>query len=563
MALTRLSHWLIEQPEQIVAVQDGEISSTQAFISRVNSWLAILSAHQGNRWAVYHADAFEFSAILFALWQLDRTACIPSDNCSGTVERLSGYVDGFIGDFPAGLTYKDMVGNKVQSWRALPDDFIALEIYTSGSTGEPQAIAKTISQLDLEIATLESQWPSRQEAVVLTTVSHQHLYGITFRLLWPLSAGQAFARLLCEYSEDVFHQALHYAKFSLVSSPSHLSRMTTGVAWSELSERCQYIISSAAALSKKDSINVSKLLNAPVREIYGSSETGVIAWRIQQEDEGLALWQALPRVELAEGSDKLLSVNSPFVGQNTALTLSDQVLFHSKDKFELLGRKDSIVKVEGKRVSLTAVETCLRSHDWVKDIKALIVTRKRVEVVVALQLSPAGDAQLMLLGRKSVIAVLKKHLTSDFEAVVLPRKWRFIDVMPYNKQGKLPVSTLQCLFEQKPTIKWPKITSITTLEKSVSIHCHIPETLLYFDGHFADNPILPGVTQIHWAEKYGRQLLSINARFKSLEMIKFLQIIPPNIDVILSLEYNDIKNTLLFKYQSEKGVHASGRICFE
>ena len=267
--LIPLSSWLNEQPENIIAIHKSKSATTQDFLLRVQYWINVLHDQQGSRCAVYHSDAFEFLAILFALWQLDRTACIPGDNRPGTVQRLKNHVDAFVGEFPDGLTAasnivdEDQVGTK--QWRNLKPDFVALEIYTSGSTGEPKPITKTIAQIERELAVIESLWPGQQECVVLSTVSHQHLYGMTFRLFWPFSAGLTFARKLCEYSEDIVHQAKHHSAFSLISSPSHLARMNTAVNWNELAGRCHYVISAAAPLAREDSLNVAQLLNAPVR----------------------------------------------------------------------------------------------------------------------------------------------------------------------------------------------------------------------------------------------------------------------------------------------------------
>ena len=561
-----LSDWLNEQLDHIVAVQMANTVSTVDFKRRVKKWLTVLSEREGSRWAVYHADAFEFLAILFALWQLDRTACIPGDNCTGTVKRLSSYVDGFVGDFPTGLiindTSRSLEDLSTEEWKKLKPDFIALEIYTSGSTGVPKPITKTIAQLELEIDVLESQWPSQQDCVVLATVSHQHLYGMTFRLLWPFSAGQPFARSLSEYSEDIFHHAQHYEMFSLISSPSHLARMNTVVNWDGLMAQCQYVISSAAPLAKVDSVNVSGLLNTDVREIYGSSETGAIAWRIQLDDDSAPLWQALPMVDLSVASDSTLIVVAPYLANHEPLNLPDQVMFHQNGKFELIGRIDNIVKVEGKRVSLTAIERVLLEHDWVEQTKALTLNRKRVETAVVMQLTEYGAQQLKVMGRKSVINNIKSSLTGCFESVVLPRRWRFVEHLPYNEQGKLPMDTLRALFDEKST-KWPEISSTQVDDNKVTIQCYIPVELIYFDGHFDENPILPGVIQVYWAEKFGRQLLPIDGRFKRLEAVKFLKIINPNSKVTISLEYNSAKNSMTFKYQSEKGLSSTGRICFD
>ena len=563
MALVPLSRWLHHPPKQTVAFNRGEAQTSEAFQHRVQSWVGALGAHPGDRWAVYHHDAYEFLAIVFALWQLGRLACIPGGNQSGSSRRLSATVDGFAGEFnidgvvPNGL---ELV-NSDYSWTVLDSDFEGLEIYTSGSTGDPAPIRKTIAQLELEVASLEALWPQHTDAVVLATVTHQHLYGLTFRLFWPLSSGRAFERLAIEYTEDILHLADHYASFSLVSSPSHLARLNTSIDWAALHGRCQYILSSAAPLARADSLTAGQLLGARVGEIYGSSETGAIAWRSQQDSAVDALWHPLPEVKLKADAVGILVVNAPYVDNSEDFTLSDRVEFCEADGFKLIGRIDRVVKVEGKRVSLAAIEKLLLEHAWIKQARALTVERRRVETAVVVQLTAEGLHAAESLDVKEITGQFRQLLRGHFEAVVLPRRWRIVDQMPYNQQGKLPLEDLRQLFVQTP-VMWPEIIHQDTLDNQLTITCRIQAELIYFEGHFPDNPILPGIVQVHWAEAYGRQFLAVEGVFDRLEVIKFQQVITPGTDVTIRFSYDAIKGKLSFSYESDKGAHSSGRICF-
>lgn len=573
VSLTPLSSWLNKQPDYVIAVQNGRMKSTQDFLQQVQSWMNALVDHKGDRWAVYHVDAFEFLAIVFALWQLDRTACVPGDNRPGTVQRLTDHVDGFVGEFPSGTI--NIVDPKISpesnpkstsEWRDLKQDFLALEIYTSGSTGDPKPITKTVSQLERELEVLESLWPSEPKSMVITTVSHQHLYGMTFRLLWPFSSGRAFGQKLCEYPEDILYQAENLAKkhtaFSLISSPSHLGRMNDSLSWNEVADSCQYVISSAAPLARKDSLNVSQLLQAPVLEIYGSSETGAIAWRTQIDDQADALWQSLPKINLSATSENTLLVKSPYLRTIDNYILPDRVTFNSEGSFSLLGRIDRIVKVEGKRVSLAAIEKILFENTLVESVKVITLERQRVETAVVMQLTKEGKKQLKDQGRKYLIKVFKTGLSDQFEAVVLPRRWRFVDQMPYNPQSKIPLEVLQSLFEKKPVI-WPKIIDQKIDDGVLTMECFIPTELIYFEGHFDDRSILPGIVQIHWSESFGRQFFPVTGNFVRLEAIKFKKIIPPGAKVTITLKYDPANMKLRFQFGSGQNVYSSGRICFE
>ena len=561
--LTPLAQWLQRQPRQVVALGSaGELDSAQ-FIARVSAWIATLAAHPGERFAVHHDDSSEFLAILLALWQLRRIACIASDNQSGSVAQLQHQVDGFIGDFPAAANAIGSARNDAavfSNWAALSADRVLLEIHTSGSSGTPKAIAKTVTELDRELAALETRWPSDTDSMLLTTVSHHHFYGLVLALLWPFSAGRSFDTRICEFPEDIIHRGALLPGFTLVSSPSHLARFSAAFDWSAVAGRCDAAYSSAAPLRRADSQNASALLQAPVREVYGSSETGAIAWRCQQETDEDAAWCPLPGVALSATDENTLVVQA-VCHDVKRLVLPDRVEFDGAGCFRLLGRVDRIVKVEGKRVSLSLIERLLCGSDAIDEARALTLERVRVEVAVVVQLSEAGQAQLQQAGRKVLIQQLRNLLDGQLEAVAMPRRWRFVEQMPCNAQGKLPLQNLQALFESIDN-RFPQILGRRLENGRLTLRCRIQPGLEYFDGHMAGQPILPGIAQVHWAEAFGRRWLPVTGRFHRLEGIKFQNVLLPYCEVEIRLDFNADSGKLEFCFESERGVHSRGRICF-
>ncbi|MCP4391817.1 MAG: AMP-binding protein [Gammaproteobacteria bacterium] len=561
--LIPLSRWHQRPTDHHVAVNLGTPIEQQQLESRVRCWMAALRQQSGKRWGVFHSDSFEYLSILLALWQLKRTACIPSDNRPGTITRLQNELDGLVGEFDNAQALTTTQKGKLDDagWILPQAQSIALEIYTSGSTGAPKSIHKTMDQLESESAAIESLWPSQAGTVILATVSHQHIFGMTFGLFWPFSSGRAFETRFCEFNEDVRFKAGLYQRFALVSSPSHLGRFSDSIDWAGIANRCEYVVSSAAPLAREDSLQVGRLLLAPVREIYGSSETGAIASRIQLPNQIDASWHALPGVSLESTDSGTLKLGSPYLGDLDYYELPDRVAFDNDGGFSLLGRVDSIVKVEGKRVSLTAIEQLLQQSDCVKLVKALTIERSRVETAIVMQLSPVGQSLLQSRGRRALISEFRQILLQSFEAVVIPRRWRFVDEMPFNRQGKLPLDNLRALFAKNELI-WPQILEREIEQNQASMQCLIPPQLLYFDGHMPGRPILPGVVQVHWAENYGRDFFAIKGHFERLEVIKFQQVILPDYQVTLTLTYTEENRKLGFRYESDRGVHSSGRICF-
>ena len=95
----------------------------------------------------------------------------------------------------------------------------------------------------------------------------------------------------------------------------------------------------------------------------------------------------------------------------------------------------------------------------------------------------------------------------------------------------------------------------------VLLELSVPSSLAWFDGHFRQAPILPGVVQVDWAILYGRRHFALPAQFKGINALKFQQVIAPGALVQLELRV-DTPGTLQFRFFSHAGQHAGGRILF-
>ena len=108
-----------------------------------------------------------------------------------------------------------------------------------------------------------------------------------------------------------------------------------------------------------------------------------------------------------------------------------------------------------------------------------------------------------------------------------------------------------------------EILAAETTENSVQLQIRVPENLYYFQGHFPDIAILPGVVLTHWVMEYLNQYFDVDASlFTGLKGLKFQAIIRPNYELTLALtKLNDHKYS--FNYSSTHGQHASGKVLFE
>ncbi len=101
-------------------------------------------------------------------------------------------------------------------------------------------------------------------------------------------------------------------------------------------------------------------------------------------------------------------------------------------------------------------------------------------------------------------------------------------------------------------------------EHSVELHLRLDPTLFWFQGHFAVQPLLPGVAQLDWVMHYARQLLVPDARFHKIINVKFQAPLLPDNEVCLSLTWQPARDTLSFSYQRLRGEErlpaSSGKI---
>lgn len=562
-ALLHLAANLGARPaSDIVGWRGSEPVECGAFVARVRAWQAVLSVQPGRHFALYFEDSLEFAAALLGAWQAGKTAWLSADALPASCAALGAHVDGFVGEFPADCTplaAPASAGVPSAGLRVLEADHEALVVHTSGSTGAPQAIPKFLSQMASEVDVLEQMFGATLgDAAVVATVSHQHIYGLLFKVLWPLCAGRPVLAESVAYPETLA-ALLAQRPSLLVSSPAHLKRLPELAAWQDVRAQLRAVFSSGGPLPEEAAAACASLLGKTPIEVYGSSETGGVAWR---QRSASAAWNTFPNVEWRLEENGALAVRSPHLADEQWLALADRAVAAGEGRFELQGRADRIVKLEEKRISLDALEAALLASPLVAEARVqLDESAARACIAAFVVLTSAGCDQLQAQGKLAMNRALRGMLAAGAEAVALPRRWRYLERMPVNAQGKTTHAALASLLEPRPTE--PTWQELERSEGGVTLSLTVPADLLYFDGHFEGNPILPGVVQLDWAIARGRLHFPVPPVFRSVSMLKFQQVIQPGATVQLELAWDAAKSVLQFRYLSEAGQHASGRIAFE
>jgi acyl-coenzyme A synthetase/AMP-(fatty) acid ligase len=295
--------------------------------------------------------------------------------------------------------------------------------------------------LESEIGAFDELWASGLPSCRFhSTVSHRHVYGLLFRLLWPLLSRQPFAGFDLAYPEQLIKASndpeILIASPALLKRIEHLGESTR--AWTQ-------VYSSGGLLVKQAAIDSARVLGACPIEVLGSTETSGVAWR-QQTGE-VQSWLTLPAVSIRTDASGFLEVLSPFSGVDEWLPMGDFATINGDTRFDLLGRGDHIVKIEDKRVSLAAIEQALLKSAWVGDAAPVGLSKSQRQFVGAvIELTAAGRARLNALGRKTFGAMLRAELQS-IEPIARPRYFRYVDQIPENTQGKRESKILAELFE--------------------------------------------------------------------------------------------------------------------
>ncbi|MEK1909725.1 MAG: AMP-binding protein [Pseudomonas chlororaphis] len=520
------------------------------------SLAAGLQARGVQRLALHLEDAAELAIALLGAWRAGVSVLLPADLQPQTRQRWATQVDLWLTDQPGDAHLVDF--DQVPLPAAELDlDSCRLSLCTSGSSGEPKRIDKSLRQLANEVEALEQLWgEGLGQACIIGSVATQHIYGLLFRVLWPLCAGRTFVRRQLPFPEDLQRASREHPAFAWVASPALLKRMGDNLDWPALSP-VRRVFSSGGALPADAAQGLHQRLGQWPTEILGSSETGGIAWR-----QGDSLWQAFAGVELSQDSDGALLIASPYLPTGHIEHTADAARIAADGRFELLGRLDRIVKLEEKRISLPMLEQALAEHAWVAEARLGVVRENRASLGALLVLSEQGLHALRNQGRRALTQALRQHLSQHCEALALPRRWRLLRQLPLNSQGKLPQADVEALL-LAPRPRAPEVLEQLEADGEWSLQLAIPPDLAYFSGHFPQTPVLPGVVQVDWALALGQQLLDLPGRFAGMEVLKFQQLVRPGDQVQLHLRFDHERGKLYFAYRNDTAACSSGRILLE
>jgi acyl-coenzyme A synthetase/AMP-(fatty) acid ligase len=437
-----------DSPDSIVAWRDDGPVTLRRFLAEVRHLAALFPA--GNHLLNMCGDRYRFSVGLAAAILAGKVSLLPSTHTPGVVRQIRAFApdvfcltdsDSCTVDLPR-LSYPEMAAVDGKGECSVPQIDGAQRIavvFTSGSTGIPQPHDKNWAGLVSSVQAEASGIGLLPAApcTIVGTVPPQHMYGFESTVLMAWSGGHAFSHAQPFYPADIC-QALAAvpAPRVMVSSPAHLrALLESGLALPEIS----LLLSATAPLSLRIAREMEALCSAPLIEIYGSTETGLIATRrpVQAEE-----WQLLPGIELRVKNDAVFACGGHV---KTWTALNDVIEVVADRKFLLHGRVSDLVNIAGKRHSLASLNHLLNAIPGVVDGTFFMPDENGHDQITRLAACVVAPG----MAPPQLLAALREHI----DPVFLPRPLLFVDALPRNATGKLPRAALQALLQEHSRLR--------------------------------------------------------------------------------------------------------------
>lgn len=359
--------------------------------------------------------------------------------------------------FPKAIVLKEdfpLSFHKQPGYASKKDKDILCSLYTSGSTGKPKYIEKTYQNLLTELQFLKNLLEIQEHDVVLSLVPNVHIYGLLFGLLLPTLAGSQAVYTNRLLPREVMKIAVDKKASFLIGTPIHYQVFIETHDPNRKLSSLKLAVSSGGTLAKNVAKEFFRLTGVRILEIYGSTETGGIAYRFWDGSQDSPSFQLFPYIEKKIDSPseiQELVISSPAISPNALRSekgvwydTGDFVQFDPEDgnRFKIVGRQEQIMKVGGKRISTTQLEEEIKAIRGVKDVAVIrIETSSHRESGVAF-VEMEKDSPFTRSEIQKEFQKRSAHYRSVSDLCI-------IDKIPRNQNGKILYAQLQSIMNKQ------------------------------------------------------------------------------------------------------------------
>ncbi len=323
--------------------------------------------------------------------------------------------------------------------KAYRDPAICLVKLTSGTTGNPRALAFTDDQLLADGRHIMGTMGFDESDLNYALIPLGHSYGLGNLAIPLLARGVS---MVCGSAPLPHAIAADFARWRPTVFPG-VPALWRALAASDVTlPSLRLAISAGAPLSPEVARDFAGRFGRRIHSFYGSSETGGIAY--DRSGEGALaghVGQAMRGVELTVGRRHTLRVSSAAVfthgnrsrsGRQSAWVMPDRVTLDARGRLTLLGRRDTTVKVAGRRLNLGEVSDRLRRLGGVREVWVGI--------------SGASEGVLgAVVATDRTATELRTELLADTAPWKIPKKLVVVPALPITARGKMDTRAVQAL----------------------------------------------------------------------------------------------------------------------
>jgi long-chain acyl-CoA synthetase len=337
---------------------------------------------------------------------------------------------------------------------AVDADAPAISQYSTGSTGFSKRITRTHRHLIEECETVAAHLGVTAEDRILGAAPFFHSYGLCNAVIAPLLSGATLYAVNDFFPRDVIRLIESEKLTGFPGVPMMYQLLADQKRNADFSS-LRYALSAGSPLSEATASAFEELFHVRIRQLYGSTETGVMTIEPPTAPGAareLSVGFSIPRVTVKivdenfqavpSGVEGQIAVASPFaatrydnVDAKTESHFQDGTFFPgdlgrlcADGRLVLCGRNRGFINVAGNKVDPAEVESVLREFPTVVEA-----------VVVGIPDGSAGEkikAVLVTSSTSSRIAILE-HCSKRLAEFKRPRLIEFRTEIPKNALGKI------------------------------------------------------------------------------------------------------------------------------
>jgi acyl-coenzyme A synthetase/AMP-(fatty) acid ligase len=436
--LHRLWQQVITTRGEAEALVDAESGRTLTFLELEAQALQWLEQHAGDDhcieargavWCLAMTDRMDWMVVFLAAIKAGAVVLpIEAPTPSAIIDKAH--------QFGASILVADSGVNHFDTGRRQPGYF--LNKLTSGTTGDAKLLPFTEKEMLSDGAQIMSTMEMTEADSNFALIPLGHSYALGNLVMPFFMSGIPIVMGSSPFPQVVLEELKRFPATILPIVPPIVKALSLAGDEDGAFRHVRLVISAGSQLMPKVAQGFLEATGNRVHNFYGSSETGGICFdRLgHQCDAKQTVGTALDGVELSISESQEIHVSSAAVCRalypEGVCLLHDYGWVDDTGFLQLTGRHKDIIKISGRRVSISEIESVLSTISGVSD--AFVTSRT----------GRSGEARLVALFSGALSPdTVREELAEHLPRWKLPKYLRRVDEISYTARGKKDRATLE------------------------------------------------------------------------------------------------------------------------